>query len=687
MKNRVGGIVQHGLVKAKGNTQLLIEEQEAAQQSDLDQTQANADFGFVGHLRGAWSKHRRYKLDIERRLVACLRARRGEYSAVEISQMVANGGADPVYLKLTGTKTRAASSWVRDIILPVGEKPWSLDPTTLPDLPEPVKMAAQREAGLKVMELVQQGTLTNPQEIMEFLEKVKDESQLIINKQAKEAAVRMEEKIADQMEEGEWNEAIEEIIEDFVTYPTAFLKGPYYRYKDSLEWDTDGKPKVERKATMCWSRVSPFDMYPAPNAKNLTNFDLFERIKFVPETLYNYIGIKGYREDQIREVLEHHRHSRLKDWLWVDFERQKLEGQTTFLYLEDGLIDALHFYGKVKGDMLIDWGVETKNPLDPQKPYEVDAILIGNNIIRAVVNEDPIPLRPYQYACWDSVPGAIWGIALPEQMEDHQRIVNACARSLCANMALASGPQALVLTDLLAPGEDVTSIYPMKIWQSVAPTTGATVKPVDFFQPSMNAEPLLKVLETFEQKADDVTNVPRYSYGNQNVGGAGNTASGLSMLMNSAAKGIRRAVASLDATMIRPSVYKAFLLNMLNDPDPSIKGDCKVVPRGSTALLIKDQLQIRIQTFLQQTANPVDSQILGIKGRAALLRESIKLLDLPIKGIIPSDDDLDLMEKKQAAMQAQAEQGQPQVPEQPMGYGNEAQILQNKLNGNPENVG
>lgn len=681
------GVVQLGLVKAKGNKQLLQEEKEIQDAKISEGMQSHIDGRIAGHIRSVWSKHRRNKLDIERRLIACLRARRGEYSSAELSQMVQNGGADPVYLKLTGTKSRAASSWIRDIILPAGEKPWALDPTILPELPPELMQAAQREAGMKIMQLVNQGTLQSPEEIMEFIEKVTNETQRIVNKQAKEAAEKMEDKIEDQMEEGKWTEAIEEFLEDFVTFPTAFLKGPYYKQENTLEWGPNFTPVIKKVVRPCWSRVSPFDMYPAPNAKNLKDNDLIERIKLTPEKLYSFIGVEGYKEEEIREVLECHKNQKLIDWLWVDFEREKLEGMNTFVYMEDGLIDGLHFYGMVKGKMLKDWGVKGHESLDDEKSYDIDAILIGDNVIRAVINEDPLNLRPYHYACWDAVPGAIWGIGLPEQMEDHQRIVNACARSLCSNMALASGPQAVVLTDLLAPGEDVTSIFPMKIWQSVAPTSGATVRPVDFFQPSMNAEPLLKVMETFEAKADDVTNVPRYSYGNEKIGGAGSTASGLSMLMNSAAKGIRRAVSNIDANVIRPTVYQTFVYNMLHDPDPTIKGDCKVVPRGSAALLIKDQLQIRIQTFLQQTANPIDMQILGVKGRAGLLRESVKLLDLPIKGIIPSDEEIEMLEQQQQAQQMQMQQ-QAQLEESgAQGFGNESQMLQNKLQGNPANVG
>src|SRR5690606_387491 len=126
-----------------------------------------------------------------------------------------------------------------------------------------------------------------------------------------------------------------------------------------------------------------------------------------------------------------------------------------------------------------------------------------------------------------------------------------------------------------------------------------------------NAQELLAVFDRFERLSDDATGIPRYTYGNEKVGGAGNTATGLSMLFNATAKGLRRAIASVDQGVIAPGIYDTFVWVMLYVDDPSLKGDCIVVPRGAAALLIKEQAQIRRQEALAATNNPVDLQIIG----------------------------------------------------------------------------
>jgi hypothetical protein len=655
----------------------------------------------AGHIRKVWERNRRARLSVDDRLLYALRSRRGEYSPSELSLIVSGGGADPVYLKLTGTKCRAASSWIRDIILPAGKKCWGLESTELSTVPPQVEQGMQQSTLQEVIALLQAGVLTDEQDVLRFAQAVKTKTEKHVSEYAKKTASKMEAKIEDLMEEGEWEKSIEEFIEDFVTYPTAFLKGPFFKRVKKLQWQENYQAAVVEKIIPNWKRISPFDMYPSPHARNLYQGDLIERMRMTRDQLYNLIGVPGYKEEEIRVVLGHFERGSLKDWIWEDFEKERLEADTTYFTSEPDTVDCLQYWGSVKGEDLLTWGmtdVEVKETIDPLKSYEVEAVLIGRNVIRCEINSDPLGLRPYHFACWDAIPSSIWGVSLPEQMEDHQKVVNACARALLTNLAVSSGPQAVVFVDMLPAGEDITDIYPNKIWQakSLANSGAAMPNPVNFFQPNINAPELLNVLNTFEQKADDVTNVPRYSYGNEKVGGAGTTASGLSMLLNSAAKGIRRAIAHIDGNVIRPSVYQTFLYLMLNDPDPTIKGDVDVVPVGSTSLLIKDQAQVRMQTMLQQTSNPFDMQIIGMKGRAQMLREAFQLQDIDPDGIVPSEEELKIQQIQQEMMaqqQAMRDQASAVMGAKPQAKpksaqaslpGNENQSMQNQLNGSTQ---
>jgi hypothetical protein len=243
-------------------------------------------------------------------------------------------------------------------------------------------------------------------------------------------------------------------------------------------------------------------------------------------------------------------------------------------------------------------------------------------------------------------------------MRDVQIVCNAAARALANNMGIASGPQVEVSVDRLPDGEDLTKMYPWKIWQTTSDRTGGGQPAVRFFQPNMNAETLLNVYQYFQKIADEVTGIPNYVYGSSNVSGAGRTASGLSMLMENAAKGIKTAILSLDGA-VSEILQRMYDHIMIYDPDDSIKGDMQIVPAGVVGTLLKESVQQRRNEFLQLTSNPVDVQIMGPAGRAALLREAAKTLNMDVDKLIPSPEQIIEQQKQQQAMQMAAAQQQP----------------------------
>ena len=72
---------------------------------------------------------------------------------------------------------------------------------------------------------------------------------------------------------------------------------------------------------------------------------------------------------------------------------------------------------------------------------------------------------------------------------------------------------------------------------------------------------------------------------------------------------------------------------------------------------------MRRTEFLAATANPVDMQIVGVEGRAALLRESAKALDIDTDSVVPP---LDVI-RMRLAQNAMAQQSNPGTPPGPQG--------------------
>ncbi len=623
----------------------------------------------AGHVRLAWARNKLSKVRIDIKLLSDLRARRGVYSAAQISAMqAANGGMNIVWAPLTEVKCRAASAWIREIVLPAGEQPWGVEPTPIPDLPRPIKVAVVNKAVAQAKQaMVEMGQATGeimpPDEfrtlVAEIGEKLRDEAEATLAKMARKRATRMERQIADRLAQGEYEQAMDAFVEDFVTYPAAILKGPIYTRHKTLQWGAGFKPIVKNEAAPTWERVSPFDAYPAPSSKSPQQGDFIERMRFRREELYDLKGLPGYQDDQIDAALKDYSNGHLEGWLWTEAERQRLEQETLYMWLSPpGVIDALNYWGSVPGWKLMMWGV--KGIEDETRDYECNVLLCGRYVLYATLNPHPLGERPYRKACYDEVPGAFWGRSIPDLAATPQQMCNAIACALADNMAMASGPQVWVHADRFADGEQTMEMFPWKMWQLKSDPTQGVNPGIGFFQPDDRAQSLMQTYEKWEIRADDATGIPRYTYGNERAGGSADTATGLSMLMNNAAKGLRRAIGNIDMNVISPTIEDTFNNEMLYNPDESIKGDNIVVPRGAAAILIRESAQQRRIQFLTLTANPIDSQIITSRYRAALLRETAAAMELPVDEVVPTDEEL----AQQMESQAKAQQEQMAMMQQ-----------------------
>lgn len=608
------------------------------------------------HVRTCYEQASSAKTRITERLLSCERQRRGEYDPDHAAKIRATGGSD-IFMMLTDIKCRAAESWIKDVLMNARDKAWGLDPTPIPDLPENMRQDVIEHVVQEAMAVQQAGMPLDPQAISMRLDEVYDEVNEAMRKKAREAADRMELKIADILAEAKFNDTQGEFIHDFVTYPTCILKGPMVRKRKGLKWGANFVPQVSEQLGRDFGRVNPHDAFPAPNATGCDDEFFIERTRLNRKDLQGMIGMTGNNDANIKAVLDLYGRNGLRNWRQGDSERDRLEGKENSYY-NAGSIECLEFWGSVSGASLTEWGMKK---VDPYRDYECNVWVIGPYTVRCVINPDPLGRRPYEIASFVKIPGAFWGMALPELMRDVQVMCNAAARALANNMAIASGPQVEVSVDRLPLGEKVSQMYPWKIWQTTSDKSGGGQPAVRFFQPNMNAQPLMEIYMYFQKVADEVTGVPNYIYGSSNVSGAGRTASGLSMLMENAAKGIKHAILQLDSATAR-MLQRLFEHLMIYDEDMSIKGDMKIVPRGVVASLIKDGIQERRQQFLAATANPIDAQIMGPKGRAVLLRQLADGLDMDGEQVVPGEKELDAMLAQQQQMQQmQAQQQAAQV--------------------------
>lgn len=627
-----------GILRVVSNQQMVEDEQKQAERELAERQNTPVMLGMTGYIRSCWDAARNAKQVIERQMLMSMRQRNGEYEADKLAAINKAGGST-IYMMVTEVKCRAAESWLRDILMDQGSPPWDISPTPLPELDPSIKEEIQNIFADALLKATQQSQIApTAEEQAQLKETVEQDFRMRMLQEAQNRANRMKTKIDDQLTEGGWLNAFDAFVTDLVTFPAAFIKGPVVRRQRVLGWAVENGrtvPKPIERLAPEFERVDPFRIYPEPGITDINDGYIFQHHPMTRSTLADLIGVPGYDDDAIRQALEY---GATTSWFISTVEAQKADQEKKFQYdrSPNKLFDVLEFWGKVSGRMLREWGMSEQDIPDEAREYDANVWICGNYILKAVLNYDPLGEKPYVKANFIKIPGAFWGRGIPEVIADIQNVCNAAARAMVNNMGIASGPQVEVNVERLPPNEDVTALHPWKIWQVLNDPAGVNAPAIRFEQPDDRSAQLMAVYERFSRLADDHSGIPAYVHGDTDVQGAGRTASGLSMLMGSAGKGIRQVVMHIDNDVIKPMIQRQFVFNMRYDDDESIKGDCQIVAKGAVNLAVKETVNMRRVEFLNATANPIDVQIMGPGGRAAVLREVAKGLQMPEEEVVPT---------------------------------------------------
>jgi len=645
-----------------GNTELRARERAAMQERQHQQQPQIVNLArFVGD---AYRENRqaREKAGVDAEMLAALHQRNSEYSQEQLLKLAQQGGTK-VFLGLTGVKCRHAEAWIHDVA-DHETKPWSLSPTPIAELPGEITQAIVSSTIVKYRRILQEeGMPMTPQQAYEYAADMREQAETRIQEEAETRANGMERKIHDQFTEGGWANAFDELVTDLVTLKAGIIKGPVLEQRPKRNWVKSRYTGRTRQAIQTervhrFYRVSPFDVSPADGATTPQDaYNICERTKYIPKNLRAMKGVPHWNSQAIDLVIHEHRHGGFRIFTPTDVARAQLEIQGDRLMQNRHMIEAIEFWGSVPGEVLIMQGMNT----DPEgkkvvasADYEVSAVVAGSYVLYADFNRDPLATRPYSKTVWAKIPGAFWGKGVPECMKDLQRIVNAAGRSLVNNATISSGPQ-ISINDIqrIAHGQSLTGIRPYKIWQFYNRTVNQ-LKAIEFWQAQSTMADLIRVLEFFMRLADDFTGIPAYAYGSDRIAGAGRTASGLSMLMNNASRGIKAVIGRIDKDIFQTVIRRQFDWNMEYDEDESIKGDVEIVPHGAMAAVIKEQMAAQRMEMLNATANPIDQQIMGYEGRANLLREAAGPLQIGRDEIVPDKQEMRKRAEQLEAMQQQA---------------------------------
>lgn len=588
------------------------------------------------------------------RLLKALRTFNGEYSATQLAEIKKFGGSE-VFARIVAAKCRAASSLLRDVYLSP-ERAWAIAAGPDPDIPPTILETIQTLVAAEAASAGQAGVRISPDQIRDRMGQLEDGARQAAKKRAVRQASVATDKVDELLVEGGFYRALADFLVDLPIFPYACIKGPTVRIVQSVKW-ANGQARMEQVPKLFWDRLSPFDVYWTPGAATIEDANIVERIRLTRADLNDLLDLPGYNHEAIRSALQDYSNGLLDTYDQTDTQRANYESRENPHLNTSGLITALEFHGNVQGLYLLQWGMAPDMVPDPLRDYFVQAWLVGRYVIKVQLSPSPRKRHPYYITSYEVCPGSPVGNALPDIIEDIQTVCNGVLRAIVNNASIASGPQVTINDDRMSDDEDSDELYPWKRWHVKRDPMGENIsKPVDFFQPEMKAQELFGVYSQLMNLADELSAIPRYMTGAQ-AGAVGRTASGLAMLMGNASKLLQTVAANIDRDIFDPVLRGLYDILMLTDASGMLRGDEVIKVMGVQVAVQKETQRSRQLEFLQTTANPFDMQIVGPRGRAAVLRSVAQTIGMPGEQIVPSDEDMETQQK--LAQQRAQEQGVP----------------------------
>ncbi len=580
------------------------------------------------HVMKCFDRAKRHRDDIglTETLIDCLRRYRGKYDSEDICKFE----GIQIYRGMTGMICRSAYNWLKDAYFNAQDRPWTLDPTPIPELPEEMREQLMEAINNQLQNQLSAGQLSsiNSNERKRVIDTLKNTASKMAFEASAQSVKAMEKTIEDQLIEADWRDVLSEFLLDVIIYPYAILKGPVVKYKEIPVWNKN-KYVFKKEPRYYVERIDPNNFYPSPDSTDCENGEyVVELMRMSRASLKNAAKLKGFDEDAINLTIEEqgHQYNRNMSIAVDDGEREDLDGVARTGNKTDGnMFDVYEYNGRISGDRIIDFidedgelddalenfdTVETPwGEIDPYEDYECTIRVCNGNVIMARLNEKkPVPHRGYYSTGCFKVPGAFAHECIPMVLADLQDELNAAARSRMYNMGMSAGPIAEVDVSRFPDQEAPENIEPWSVYPVQSNTIqGNNAKPaITFTNVPNNANALTAVMEEVWDKGHRISGIPPYMYGDDR--GSAQTLGAFSLQYAGATKGIKTIISNIDNDIIEKFIKQMYFFNMVYNDDDGIKSDATINVRGAAGLIAQEQRQARPLELLQ-ALGPVLAQL------------------------------------------------------------------------------
>ena len=623
-----------------------------SEQAERDMAERLRVFGVRLQSKAEDQVKRRYSID--ERWLDDLRQFNGQYDKTTAATLAASGGSK-LFVNITRNKVNAAEARLIDILFPTDDRNWGIQPTPVPYLSKITKDEdpVQNEDGSPFV--TDKGVQVEKRDIAQG-----------VIEEARERSNAMQDEIEDQLTETNYNSVNRDMVHDAVLYGTGVLKGPVILGKTRQKWSevVDDQGQVAQVIEMVEDlkpgaeRVDPWDFFPDMQARSIDDAEfIFQRHYMSKKALRDLADKPGFLRTQIAEVLK-----KDADNSHTATHLQEMQSMAGLTSLDNGRFEVWEYHGPVEKEDLIAAGVEVDED-DVFTDFNGVVWFSEGRVLKAVINPADTGDMPYSVFNWEGDDTTLFGVGIPYLMRSSQKVLNATWRMLMDNAGLSVGPQTVINSQVVRPADGNWRLTPHKVWE-LTDKNGTVNNVFGSFEINSHMTELISLFQYARQIADEETALPQISQGEQ--GSATDTASGMSMLMNSANTMLRRVVKNFDDDITRPFIKRMYDWNMQFNPKEDVKGDFSIDARGTSSLLVKEQQAANLMNLMNISASPL---LEPLTNTAALYRKVVSSMQIEADEIVKTTEEIELETQKmqkqmeaQQEMMMQAQQAQPQAP-------------------------
>lgn len=577
------------------------------------------------------SKRRSYELN----WLEDLKQFKGIYSN-DVAAALSKTNRSKANLRITRTKIKTVDSKIMDILFPANsDKNWGIMPSPVPEL-------SQDKQQLLITQISQNVGRTISEE--EYKE--------ILYREALKSCRNMEREIEDALNKIEYVNIVRSAVHSGNKYGTGIIKGVLAKEDIKKMWVLNEEG--------VWASEEVRTIYPYIEFASIWNTYLDMEVTDPDQMRYVYqrhvlpkhevltlAKRSDFNKDVIRAYVETYADG---DASLLEYEvdlRELNSGNDTVPYTREGMYELIECWKYDDIKTLRDAGIDVPEEIEDGEVL-VNIWTIGSAIIKATISPLENSSLPFFIYYYDKTEDSIYGEGLSSIMRDPAQLINASARAMLDNAAIASGPIIEANMDLLVGDEDPTDIYPRRVFQRISNNPGDAGYPaIRIHNINAHTNEYMEMAEYFRALGDEITTIPRYLQGDtSSLSGAGRTSGGLSMMLGSATVPIKDQIKCIDLNITRKLIKSMYDWFMQFSSKQDIKGDFEVIAKGTSSLIAKEVRLQNLLNFLTITNNPVD---ISMTNRDIVLKDIVAALDLDDKGYLKSREEIILQQRAAAA--------------------------------------